>query len=571
MTATAKIPPKPGKETVYVDVDDEITSIIDKVDGAKEKIVALVLPKRATVLQSIVNMRLLKRNAEKAGKSVVLITNEEALLPLAGAAGLHVAGNLQSKPIVPAAPITVTTNKAASTELAEDIDSAEEEPSTKLDYHRSVGELAAAGALDEAIDLDDEDGEDQPADKSKAGKTKAPKDKKLKIPNFDRFRLLLIGGIGLLILLGVFIYLAIFVLPKATITVTTGSTPVSANLNVNASDSYKTLDEKNNNIPAQLKTTTQTQTETVPATGQQNNGQKASGTVTMDDCVAGFSGPSSVPAGTGVSANGLTYIIQQNTKFSNSGTPTGSCIDYQASNPTSIVAQAGGTKYNVASGTSFTVSGRSDVNASGSASGGTDNNVTVVSQADLDNAASKETADATATFTKNFTTSLTNQGLYVFTSTLKPGTPTTTASPVLGQPASSTTVTTVTTYTVLVVKKSDFSKLLTDDLNKQIDPKKQKLTSTNVLADATISVQSQGSPSSGVISVTIDTTAIPIIDENSVKQEAVGQKVGDIKSAVSGIPGVEKVDVKLSPFWISKAPKANKITVVQKQVKGSGG
>src|ERR1700733_2054351 len=103
MTAD-KIPPKPGKDTVYVDVEDEITGIIDKVEGAKEKVVALVLPKRATVLQSVVNMRLLKRNAEKAGKNVVLITNEEALLPLAGAAGLHVAKNLQSKPAVPTAP-----------------------------------------------------------------------------------------------------------------------------------------------------------------------------------------------------------------------------------------------------------------------------------------------------------------------------------------------------------------------------------------------------------------------------------------------------------------------------------
>src|SRR4051794_19842462 len=102
---TAKIPPKksikvsaakPGKDVIYLDVDDEITAIIDKVELAKQKIVALVLPKRATMLQSIVNMRLLKRSAAAAGKSVVLITSEHALMPLAGAAGIHVAKNLQS-------------------------------------------------------------------------------------------------------------------------------------------------------------------------------------------------------------------------------------------------------------------------------------------------------------------------------------------------------------------------------------------------------------------------------------------------------------------------------------------
>src|SRR4051812_45143776 len=97
-------PPKPGKDTIYVDVDDDITTIIDKVEAAKAKIVALVLPKRAGAMQSVVNMRLLKRSAENAGKNVVLITGEASLLPLAGAAGLHVAKSLQSKPIVPPAP-----------------------------------------------------------------------------------------------------------------------------------------------------------------------------------------------------------------------------------------------------------------------------------------------------------------------------------------------------------------------------------------------------------------------------------------------------------------------------------
>src|SRR5437763_8741396 len=97
-------PDKPGKDTVYIDVDDEITAIIDKVEAGKQKVVALVLPKRAAMLQSIVNMRLLKRSADSVGKNVVLITSEPALMPLAGAAGLHVAKNLTSKPEIPPSP-----------------------------------------------------------------------------------------------------------------------------------------------------------------------------------------------------------------------------------------------------------------------------------------------------------------------------------------------------------------------------------------------------------------------------------------------------------------------------------
>src|SRR5436190_627808 len=93
-----------SKQTIYIDVDDEITSIVEKVRDADHKILALVLPKRMATLQSIVNMKLLKRTAEDANKKIVLITSEAGLLPLAGAVKLHVAKTLQSKPAIPPPP-----------------------------------------------------------------------------------------------------------------------------------------------------------------------------------------------------------------------------------------------------------------------------------------------------------------------------------------------------------------------------------------------------------------------------------------------------------------------------------
>ena len=70
------------KDTIYIDIDDEITTIIDKVRGSSGKLIALVLPKRAATLQSIVNMKLLKRAADDSKKKLVLITTESGLLPL---------------------------------------------------------------------------------------------------------------------------------------------------------------------------------------------------------------------------------------------------------------------------------------------------------------------------------------------------------------------------------------------------------------------------------------------------------------------------------------------------------
>lgn len=553
---------KTGKDVIYVDVDDEITGIIDKVENSKQKVVALVLPKRAASLQSTVNMKLLARSAKAAGKSPVLITSEAALMPLAGAAGLHVAKNLQTKPEVPPGPSGIAAPEAA--EKPEEVD--ETDLPGKIDYSGTVGALAAAHEAEnpETIDLDDED---EPPVKPAAAK--APKSPK--VPNFDRFRLLLGLGAVALVALIVFLILAIKVLPKATITLKTTSEPVSTNFNLNASAANKEVDSDNGLIPAKLESSDQTASQQVNATGQQNNGDKASGSVVMSSqvCAPNLGNtPNDVPAGTGISSGGQNYITQEGASFSFSG-GSGSCINYK-SNSVDITAQAAGAKYNV-SNANFSVAGRSDVSASGSASGGSDNIVTILSQSDVDAVKQKLTSGGGDQFSKDFVSKLESQGEYVLTSTLKAGDANITASPEVGQPASTANVTVKVTYSVLTVKKSDLSQIIEDKLGGQIDKTKQKLTG-NFLDDANISLQSQSKPDTANLSVAVDTTAVPIINIASVKKQVEGKKAGDIKAAIGSWPGVKDVDVKLSPFWVSKAPhKDSKIKVVLQEVKDDTG
>jgi len=571
---SGKIPAKPGKDVVYLDVDDEITGIIDKVEGSKEKVVALVLPKRSATLQSIVNMRLLRRSADNADKNIVLITKEPALLPLAGAAGLHVAESLQGTPEVPPSP-----RPGAPIPPSEDIPAGEEpdpdDDNAKLDYHRSIGVLAAAHMAkedDEAeeIDLGEEDAKDEkPAKPDK--KAKEPKDSKVKIPNFDRFRvmlgLLLVGLIALI----VFIILGIFVLPKATITIQTTSSPVNASFNLTTSDSAKTLDETAGTIPATLKTSDFTNVESVQATGQQNNGDKATGSVSLsaEACSPSnpFVPPPAIPNGTGVTAKGLTFKTQAATTFTITGaSPLGNnCFSYPSTSNTPISATSGGANYNITA--TFTAQGY-DASGNGSTSSGTDKPVTVVSQTDLDNAQSKVSSSNADNFSKNFQNDLTNSGLYIIPSTLKAADPAVTSTPAVGQPASTVSVTIKTTYSALTVKRSDLQQAINDKLQKQIKPTEQRLSSSDVVKSASVSVQNQNSPTVAVLSINESTSAVPILNLDSIKKQSTGQKSGDISTNINLLPGVKSVSVKLSPFWVSKAPKTSKITVVQQQVQG---
>jgi hypothetical protein len=571
---TAKTPPKkpartsaakPGKDVIYLDVDDEITAIIDKVEAAKEKIVALVLPKRAAMLQSIVNMRLLKRSAAADGKSVVLITSEHALMPLAGAAGIHVAKNLQSKPEIPLSPHGGGEEALNSDEV---LDSEPDEEPQKLDYNSSVGALAAANDEPESIDLDDED--EKAATPAAAHPHKPSKGKGLSVPNFDRFRVLLIAGGVALVALIIFLILAVTVLPKATVTIKTTSTPVSLDMDVTASGTAKSLDEAKKIIPSILKTSDQTSNQQVNATGQQNNGEKASGTVTFSTtnvsiCASGAE-PISLPAGTGVTSNGVGFITQDNVFLGRKG---GNCA---LEDDVKVIAQSAGTKSNVNG--SFNVPGHSNVSASGTTSGGTDNNITILTQQDIEGAKAKITSEASDKFSKDFQKQLSDQGLYVLSSTLKVGEPQVTSTPAVGQQASTAAVNIKITYSVIAVQKTNLEQLVSNALNKKVDQKKEKLSDKDVLKDLTITVQNQqpNSPNA-TLSLSKDTTAVPIIDEDNIKEALKGKKENQIKQYLLTYPGVKDVDVKFSPFWVSSAPgKTSKIKLVeQQQVKSDTG
>lgn len=575
-----------GKDVIYVDVDDEITGIIDKVTSAQAKVVALVLPKRATVFQSIVNMKLLKKRAESAKKNIVLITSEAGLMPLAGTVGLYVASTLQSKPEIPDAGAAVSdmpidTDEGPVQMGGEEFDrnKANATPVGKLAASRepSVAQLPDDG--DDTFELDntelpttDKEGNvNALAAAGGSGKAaKGKKDKSLKVPNFNRFRKLGILAAALLILLIVGFIVANRVLPKAQISIKTNTSTVNASLTPTLSTSATAVDLAKNTLPAQTQQQTKTFTEQATASGKQNNGNKASGTITMTAQECGnniFSQPTDVPAGAGVATGGLTFITGQDTSFSSHGTTSGSgsnlCINYPANGPTTITAQSGGSQYNQ-NGATFSVAGRSDVSATGSATGGTDNIITVVQQSDIDGATAKLKSDASAAeagVKQQLEQTLQSNGLYPIQATFYSAKPSISPSVQAGTQADNVTVTESITYTMYGAKQADIQTLLDNSIDQQIDTTKQSIQSDG-LSQSAFNVPNAGAGST--LDVTLQTTATigPHIDLASLKSQVGGKRSGDIKTLISALPGVTDVQVHFSPFWVSSAPKnPSKVTI----------
>lgn len=80
---------------IYIKQDEEITSVIDRLIRTREREVFLVIPSSAVIIQSIVNLKLLRREADNLGKSVTIVSEDPIVQRLAKKTEFLVSSSLQ--------------------------------------------------------------------------------------------------------------------------------------------------------------------------------------------------------------------------------------------------------------------------------------------------------------------------------------------------------------------------------------------------------------------------------------------------------------------------------------------
>ncbi|MFZ2834668.1 MAG: hypothetical protein WA019_05730 [Candidatus Moraniibacteriota bacterium] len=75
-------------QTFYIDIDEEITSIVEKLRKTKAPEAIMVVPKRSLLIQSIVNLKLLRKEADNLGVKISIITQDKLGKLLVGKAGI---------------------------------------------------------------------------------------------------------------------------------------------------------------------------------------------------------------------------------------------------------------------------------------------------------------------------------------------------------------------------------------------------------------------------------------------------------------------------------------------------
>ncbi len=537
------------KDVIYVDIEDDITSVISKVKAAGAPIVALVPPKRIGILQSTVNLRLLQRAAKAGDKRIVLITNDDALSGLAAGVGIPIAKNLQSKPeLAPIAALAIEDD---------DVINGAELPVGEL-ADTVPGAKTSKVAKDEDV-LDTIPDFDEPFAKKAAAI--APK-KAPKVPDFDRFRKKIFLAIGGGVLLVSFLVWAIVFAPQATVSITARTNVVNIDKTLQLKPGAQ-LDAAQNVAPAIVKQVKKTASVDFAPTGKKEVGEKATGTLkfTNSQDEAG----ASIPAGTQVvTSSGLAFVTNEAASVAapTYGPPStcGPDLRCEGTATVSVTATTGGAKFNGATGSVNGSFDGANGTLTGATSGGTDKTVTVVAQADIDKAReqlkSQDSSAVKAELAKQFTgDSIVIQESFLVT----PVEPVST--PALDQEATAAKMTAETTYSLVAVSRMDLKAIYQAYVKTQIGKdSNQKIYEAGDEATA-FSQFSAGEGGAYTVKARAAAQVGPEIDDGTLAKALVGKRAGEIQQQLESIQGVENVETKFSPFWVTKAPKAERITI----------
>lgn len=428
---------------IYLEPDEEITSAIERIAKVSDYRLAIVAPKNGTLFQSLVNLKLLAKEAKRLGKEIALISTDKIGTRLAKQVGLPTyqsTGNLtESRP----RPVDLKAPGQTSESLPEGIRVNRYIPPTPggagqdLESTDSGPTAEPLAAPDRPIEPEPE--EDQPMaessnDPADKGEDREPEaNRQLGVgsePNelqpsapfkpisqaplppivshepletLERRSKLVIpwkslGVAGGILIVGLVILYLFF--PKAKLTLTFVAKPINQTLNLN----IKTVpDEEETTLTGNLLAAEKTLTKTIIATGKKDIGSRATGKITVTNKYRDSSGvgkDQSFAAGTIVtdSKTKKTFTVNKSVSVGRvTYDPNSGSAIYQ-NQSVEVTATEPGESYNIPAG-SFAITGgldNTEVSSSVAFVGGLTKQVTILSQEDADKALSELKTQAQA-------------------------------------------------------------------------------------------------------------------------------------------------------------------------------
>ncbi len=560
-------------EILYLEPDEEITSVIDKLKDLPGASVALVLPKHAQLASSVVNLRLLQAEAKKRKKTVAIVTHDKVGMKLAAHVGIPVYRSVTDD--------TPVTPDVGPRPPVDDVVELHEEPLVPV-----VADEPAE-STDDTDDTADEVADspvpvkryDQPAPRPRpipetpapvvpapdsAPEPVVPAAPAKQRPAASRARFI---GIlcAALVLLGAGSWWLLIGNWHADARIALVSDPYEAKTTLVVDNAVAAVDETSGILPGQRIEATVEKTASFPATGKKDVGTKASGTVTVSNRLGE---PVNLAAGTRFDRDGLAFVsteaatVPAATVALDAG---GNVVVKPGTATVRVESTAAGDQYNVAPGaftiTSLSASQREKVTASNQAvfAGGSSKTMQVVTDADIDRAkqslvdqTKSELVDALRQQSPQLTVLADGTAFDIVASS---------ADKESGSEADTLSVTATVRGRAVGFTPGDYQRLVVTLAGQGAPEGKQVVSSSGDAIDTAVATAdvAQGKLT---LTATLHTKLVATFDTASLAAEIAGKTVGQAQQLLGAHEGVVSATVTVSPAIRSRLPNdAAKITI----------
>ncbi len=585
-----------NKEVIYLGPEDDITDILTKLQQAEQKLVALVPPKKATMLRSAVNMKLVARVAKECEKIVVIVTVDPAIVKMAMAARIPVAKTLQSRPVIP----TEANIKAAEERIQvideetgeisdETADSADKSMKNTKNLkkgskmHSKASESdpeSLSGKNANTLDLTEEGLEKDSEAREKAKKpSKKPKKASLDAADASaakKRKIIMIAIPTALIAVVVLVWAFIFA-PAATITVAISSTAENFSENIKFTTDPNAENLSEGVLLAEKQSLEQKYTADLTATGQEDRGERAKGelSVVFTYRVRNYQNTGievNVPAGAEFSTvdgyryratedsdtltwDGDTFPIPCNTPVSSL---SGTCVK---TFKVPVEAIEPGEDYNISTSANWSGYNGATVSNIGAISGGTTDIVKVVSQNDVDEIKEKLLTEHADEGRKMLFEDIAKDVITIEPSFSSEASETV-ATPAVGDIVGDNTKPNVSVTAVYSVYTIDM-KHIEDFIKTKITPSNgQKIYSIGSPYIERFTSIEEPARLKTIVEIG------PTVTEDDIFEKARGRKTGEVKSELKSITGVSSVEIQTPYFWVWSIPDDRSKVTINIEVEG---
>ncbi|MBR2841240.1 hypothetical protein IKE80_00420 [Candidatus Saccharibacteria bacterium] len=557
-----------NKDVIYIEPEDDITDIIAKIEKSKEKIVALVPPKKAGVFRSIVNIKLIAKAGASAEKSVVLVTVDPSITKLAAATKIPVAKNLQSAPVIP----EVETEEPLNEHTIEDVPDTEEEEAEKAaseEANSSKSTSAKHKTSEDGEEPEEEDEEDEEEAESlpKKDKKKSTKPSGNKVLDWIKShkKLTIVMSVFFVGVIGFLIWAFGFA-PAVDITVAIKTDSKNFSEGITFTDKLADEDAKKGKFYLEQKKVEETQEVEFEATGEKNQGDKAAGDLVVYTYYRTVpTTPKQVGSGTVFTYSNLKYVATESVslpwdgeddkcenkgKLAASGCLISARIKVEAANP--------GTEYNIGASSSGwnTIADVAGVYSDKAMSGGTDDIKKVVQQSDVIKAQEQLTTAKEDENKKKLYDSIGDE-YYIIDSSFEQSTSNAEATPGVDQEVDDKkpVLKATTTATVYVVNKDKLKEFVVAKADLEDDQKVYDVK--NIYIE---NFSNNGANSTAKLKAQYYIG--PKITETEVVEKVKGKGLGDAQREIRDLYGVSNVTIDTSYPWVTSVPgDSNKVTV----------